>query len=99
MLNDVSVSVLCYEDDGLGLSRAVFSFQGVSGSFQVSFREITKNYNENGRSLNMAKTQVQVFNFNRPETPDRVNLGDSDAVPLQELVYLGLPKANIPVHP
>ena len=38
----------------------------------------------------MAKTQVQVFNFNRSETPDRVNLGDSNAVPLQEPVYLGL---------
>ena len=31
MLNDVSVSVLCYEDDGLGLSRAVFSFREFQG--------------------------------------------------------------------
>ena len=39
----------------------------------------------------MAKSQVVLFNSNRSETPDRVNLGDSDVVPLQELVYLVLP--------
>ena len=84
ILNGVSVSVLCYADDVLNLSRAVFSLE-------KSFREIAKNYNEIGLSLNAAKSQVLLFNFNRSETPDRVNLGDSDVVPLQELVYLGLP--------
>jgi hypothetical protein len=39
----------------------------------------------------MRLSLVLLFNFNRSETPVRVNLGDSDVVPLQELVYLGLP--------
>jgi hypothetical protein len=84
ILNGFIVSVLCYADDVLDLTRAVFSLE-------KSFREIAKNYNEIGLSLNAPKSRVLLFNFNRSETPDRVNLGDSDVVPLQELVYLGLP--------
>ena len=78
------MSVLCYADDVLNLRRAVFSLE-------KSSREIAKNYNEIYLSSNAAKSQVLLFNSNRFQTLDSVNLGDSDVLPLQELVYLGLP--------
>jgi hypothetical protein len=51
IFNGVSVSVLCYADDVLNLSRTVFNLE-------KSFREIAKNYNEIGLSLNAAKSRV-----------------------------------------
>ena len=78
------MSILCYADDVLNLSRSLLSLG-------KSFREFAKNYNEISFFLNAAKYQVLLFNFNRSETPARVNLGDSNVIPLQELVYLGLP--------
>ena len=45
--------------------------------------EIAQNNNKIGLSVNVANFQGLLFNFNRFETPDRVNLGDVDVVTMQ----------------
>lgn len=84
VLDGIDLSLLCYADDILNMSRNI-------GGIECNFAIFQKQYAAIGLEFNAAKSEVLLFNWPENQVPPTIDLGQTSIKPADHIIYLGLP--------
>ena len=83
ILSSIDISLVCYADDTLNLSRTLNRLSEIFSCLQ-------SNYEKVGLRFNSQKSEVLLYNW-KNDPPTNITLGDCSVKPVDKIVYLGLP--------